>query len=98
MLPSVVRVTLKLCKAIEHAKWERWDEMFEIFDVYPGETPCHTLELFVASFLVIVLAGGCQNMRPEFRKYAARFPDASSVHIGANIKIKGYLIPQILQG
>eukprot|EP00435_Cladocopium_sp_Y103_P027592 s1802_g6.t2 len=39
----------KANEAIEHAKWERWDEMFEIFDVYPG----------------------CQNMRPEFRKYAA---------------------------
>lgn len=39
----------KANEAIEHAKWERWDDMFEIFDVYPG----------------------CQNMRPEFRKYAA---------------------------
>ena len=66
--------------------------MFEIFDVYPGgkdasNDATNTLKLFVAtlaifsfvaSFLVIVLqAGGCQNMRPEFRKYAARFPDAS---------------------
>ncbi|CAK9034767.1 unnamed protein product [Durusdinium trenchii] len=39
----------KANEAIEHAKWERWDEMFEIFDVYPG----------------------CQNMRPEFRRWAA---------------------------
>ena len=22
--------------AIEHAKWERWEEMFEIFDLHPG--------------------------------------------------------------
>mmetsp|Transcript_25681 Transcript_25681/g.45246 ORF Transcript_25681/g.45246 Transcript_25681/m.45246 type:complete len:567 (+) Transcript_25681:611-2311(+) len=39
----------KANKAIEHAKWQQWDEMFKIFELYPG----------------------CQNMRPEFRRFAA---------------------------
>ncbi|CAJ1376193.1 unnamed protein product [Effrenium voratum] len=39
----------KASEAIEHAKWQQWDEMFAIFEAYPG----------------------CQNMRPEYRRFAA---------------------------
>ena len=37
-LPSTenIEISLRFPEAIEHAKWERWDEMFEIFDIYPG--------------------------------------------------------------
>ena len=47
-------------KAIEHAKWERWDEMFEIFDVYPGgkdasNDATNTLKLFVATLAIFRL-------------------------------------------
>jgi len=39
----------KANEAIEHAKWQQWDEMLAIFESYPG----------------------CQNMRPEYRRFAA---------------------------
>ena len=84
--------TLSCSQAIEHAKWERWDDMFEIFDVYPGTGTswrmdiknCHRITPNVVGLLDLsfwstwrLQVAGCQNMRPEFRKYAAIAPDAN---------------------
>ena len=72
--------------AIEHAKWERWEEMFEIFDLHPGlpdskkplksfnftNISTHFLENgdFLNGKGSLFGRGGCQNMRPEFRRWA----------------------------